>query len=77
MELLVGSFFLYQVGSVLSKWLLVVSLCTQVVEVVGMNGALSLVIWFLGPVFTQKTGPALAFYFSSSNKNSGKTFAVL
>ena len=29
----------------------------------GMNGALSLVVWFLGPIFTQKTRSALAFYF--------------
>ena len=78
MELLVGSFFD-------QSWLsdqVVVSCRLSVVEpksskLFGMSGVLSLVVWFLGPVFTKKTRPALAFYFSSSNKNSGKTFAVL
>jgi hypothetical protein len=43
-----------------------------------MSGALSSVVWFLGPVSIQKTGRALAFFFlSSSNRNRGKDFAVL
>jgi hypothetical protein len=42
-----------------------------------MSGALSLAIWFLGPVSTQKTGRALAFFLSSSNRNRDKAFVVL
>jgi len=32
---------------------------------------------FSGPVSIQKTGLALAFFLSSSNRNRGKAFAVL
>jgi hypothetical protein len=32
--------------------------------------------WFLGPVFTQKTGTTLVFSFYLSNINHGKAFDV-
>jgi hypothetical protein len=40
-----------------------------------MSGALSSAVWFLGPVSIQKTGRALAFFLSSSNRNRGKAFS--
>jgi hypothetical protein len=42
-----------------------------------MSGALSSVVWFLGSVSIQKTRRALGFFLSSSNRNRGKTFAIL
>jgi hypothetical protein len=52
--------------------------CSVVVpKLYRMSGSLSLVVWFLGLIFTQKTGRALAFFLSSSNRNHGKAFVVL
>jgi hypothetical protein len=43
-----------------------------------MSGTLFSVVWFLGPVFIQKNWAGTCLFFlSSSNRNHGKTFAVL
>jgi hypothetical protein len=52
--------------------------CSAVVsKLYRMSGAFSSVVWFLGPLFTQKTRRALAFFLSLSNRNRSKVFAVL
>ena len=42
-----------------------------------MSGALSSIVWFLGPVSIQKMVGHLHFFLSSSNRNHGKPFVVL
>jgi hypothetical protein len=42
-----------------------------------MSGTLYLAVWFLDSVFIKKTWRALIFFFSSSNRNRGKSVDVI
>jgi hypothetical protein len=42
----------------------------------GLSRTLPTVVWFFWLSFDTKTGLALAFFLSSSNRNRGKAFAV-
>jgi len=52
--------------------------CPVIVPKCRMSGTLSLVVWFFSSVSIKKLDSRLSFFFLSlSNRNDGKTFAVL